>query len=396
MALAAPSDAIRIEAIAGTNLIGIEVPRQKPHMVRVREVLESSEFKRGVRLLPLAIGKDIQGNIITLDLHSMPHLLIAGATGTGKSVTLNDIIVGLLMNFSPDELRLILVAPKMVEMALYNNLPHLLTPVITDMDKVVGALEWLIFEMQSRYKLFKEKRVRNLEEFNKQSDYKLPYIVLIIDEMADLILTKKGDVEQKIVRLAQLSRATGIHLILATQRPSVNVITGLIKANIPARIALGVTSGVDSRVIIDQTGAENLIGKGDMLIKTPDVAKLRRVQGAYVSTKEIQKLSDYIKRYVEEKYDIKEPLYLDEVTEPNGANLGVGTLGGISDPLLKQAIELVIKQRKASASSLQRYLKIGFNRAARLIDEMQELGIVSPPNGSKPRDVLISSMDELT
>jgi len=396
LALAAPSDSIRIDTIAGTSLVGIEVPRKKPHMVRIKEILQSDNMHNPKNSIPLAIGKNIHGESVVLDLFSMPHMLIAGATGTGKSVTLNDILTGFLVKFSPDELKLILVDPKMVEMELYNGLPHLLVPVITNMDKVVAALDWLITEMQLRYQLFKEKHVRNIKEYNKEAKVKLPYIVLVIDEMADLILTKRAEVEQKIVRLAQLARATGIHLILATQRPSVNVITGLIKANIPARIALGVTSNIDSRVIIDQSGAENLLGKGDMLVKTPNSVKIQRVQGAFVDTKEIEKLANSIKTTVMEIYDEPKTFYINEIVEQVPTVSGAGIAGGNqpTDPLLKQAIQLVLEQQRVSASALQRYLRIGFNRAARLIDQMEAMGVISPRQGNK-REILISSIDEL-
>lgn len=400
LALASSSESMRIASITGTSLVGIEVPRKDPDLVRIREVLESKEMSRDIRRLPLAIGKDIRGDIVAEDLQSMPHLLVAGATGTGKSVTINDILVGLLMKFSPDELRMILVDPKMVEMALYNGLPHLLTPVITEMDKVVSALDWAIYEMTQRYKLFKEKGVRNLAEFNEQSPFKMPYIIIAIDEMADLILLKKSEVETKIVRLAQLARATGIHLILATQRPSVNVITGLIKANIPARLALGVTSGVDSRVILDQTGAESLIGKGDMLVKSPDAGKIRRVQGALVTGKEIQRIADFMRDNAAKARGGNEDWYIGEITEmmeQNAGGSGEGTMNvdAADDPLFRQAVALVIQQGKGSSSSLQRYLKIGFNRAARLIDQMTEMGILAPGSGSKPREVLASSVEEV-
>lgn len=398
LALAASSESIRIASIGGTSLVGIEVPRKQGHIVRLREVLESQEMSRDVRRLPLAIGKDIRGDIVVEDLQQMPHILVAGATGTGKSVTINDLIVGFIMKFTPDEMKLILVDPKMVEMSLYNGLPYLLTPVITDMDKVVGVLEWAIHEMTQRYKLFKEKSVRNLDEFNESSPFKLPYIIMAIDEMADLILTKKAEVEQKIVRLAQLARATGIHLILATQRPSVAVITGLIKANIPARIALGVTSSIDSRVILDNVGAESLIGKGDMLVKSPDATKIRRVQAAYVSTKEIQRITDYIRQKAKNIMP-DENWYMTEIQEMD-TQVQVGQGGftatdSTDDPLFKQSVSLVIQQGKASASSLQRYLKIGFNRAARLIDQMAVMGIVAEGSGSKPRDVLVGSLEEV-
>jgi S-DNA-T family DNA segregation ATPase FtsK/SpoIIIE len=398
LALAANSESIRIASIAGTSLVGIEVPRKESHIVRIREVLESKEMSRDVKRIPLAIGKDIRGDIVVEDLQSMPHLLIAGATGTGKSVTMNDVLMGLIMKFTPDELRLILVDPKMVEMSLYNGLPYLLTPVITDMDKVVGALDWTIDEMTQRYKLFKEKGVRNLDEFNESSTFRLPYIVLAIDEMADLILTKKAEVETKIVRLAQLARATGIHLILATQRPTVQVITGLIKANVPARIALGVTNGVDSRVIIDNLGAEALIGKGDMLVKSPDAGKLRRVQGALLTTKEIQRVADFIKQkskamYPEENWYFES---LDQATNEAAVAGSTVAADAMDDPLFRQAVQLCIQQGKASASTIQRFMKIGFNRAARMVDQMEQMGIVAPSSGGgKAREVLVSSMDEV-
>jgi len=396
LALAASSESIRIASIGGTSLVGIEVPRKQGHMVRIREVLESQEMSRDMRRLPLAIGKDIRGDIVVEDLQQMPHILVAGATGTGKSVTINDLIVGMIMKFTPDELKMILVDPKMVEMSVYNGLPYLLTPVITDMDKVVQSLDWAIFEMTQRYKLFKEKGVRNLDEFNESSPYKLPYIIIIIDEMADLILTKKAEVETKIVRLAQLARATGMHLILATQRPSVTVITGLIKANIPARISLGVTSSIDSRVILDAGGAESLIGKGDMLLKSPDAGKVRRVQAAFVTTKEIQRITEFIKEKVAKTHPT-EDWYISEIEQMATVEQGSGALNAdaLDDPLFKQAVSVVIQQGKASSSSLQRYLKIGFNRAARLVDQMTEMGIVAPGSGSKPREVLVSSLEEV-
>ena len=409
LAIAAPNGSIRIDTIAGTNLIGIEVPRKKQHLVRISEILSDKTFIDSPYVLPLAIGKNVQAKSIILDLADMPHMLVAGATGTGKSVALNTIIASLLIRFKPDNLRLILVDPKQVEMEPYNGIPHLVTPVITNMDQVVGVLEWLIMEMEQRYLLFKETGVRNLKEYNayakKQHQQELPYLVLIIDEMADLILTKRNEVENKIVRLAQLARATGIHLILATQRPSVNVITGLIKANIPARIALAVASQVDSRVIIDQAGAENLIGKGDMLIKTPNTPKPHRVQGAFISTQEVQRLTNYLRNKAREISENTTQMYIEEVLnymqtggkpKPNLDSIRSGGLSQLAslDEYLPKAVEIVLQTRKASASSLQRYLKIGFNRAARLIDYMEELGIISQPIGNK-REVLINSLDEL-
>lgn len=398
LALAASSDSLRIETIGGTSLVGIEVPRKIGRTVRISEVIGSSEMSRKTKKLPLALGADIRNEISVIDLYSMPHVLVGGATGTGKSVAINTILTGLLMKFTPDELRLILVDPKRVEMTPYNDIPYLLTPAIDDMDKVIHALDWSIHEMAQRLQLFKEAKVRNLEDFNEESTYKIPNIIIVIDEMADLMLTKKGDVEQKIVRLAQLARATGIHLILATQRPSVNVITGLIKANIPARISLAVTSGIDSRVIIDQQGAETLIGKGDMLVKTPDNAKIRRLQGAFITTKEVNKVTDYIRTQamqLDPEGDWCMP-GIDEFQGTAGTTSGNGEVGEeIHDPLFRQAVELVIQQQKGSASTIQRYLKVGFNRAARYIDLMEKIGIVAGSNGAKPREVLVTSISEV-
>ena len=397
LAIAAPSDSIRVETIAGTSLIGIEVPRKNPRIVRAIEIIGSEEFKNTNYELPLAIGKDIHGKPVILNLYDMPHLLIAGATGSGKSVAINMILSGLLSKFTPDEVKFILVDPKMVEMEPYNDIPHLLTPVITDMSKTSQALDWLIFEMQERYNMFKQAKARNIKEFNAQSEVKLPYIILVIDEMADLILSRKAEVETKIVRLAQLARATGIHLILATQRPSVNVITGLIKANIPARIALAVASNVDSRVIIDQNGAETLLGKGDMLIKTPNSTKLMRVQGAFVSTKEVGGLTGFLRRQAQEAGYTPDDIYIPELynlLQGKGISpAGLSTAAG-ADPLLREAIQLVVAQQKVSASLLQRYLKIGFNRAARLIDALEKLGVISPLIGNK-RKVLIKDPSEV-
>lgn len=398
----ASADYIRIESIANTSFVGIEVPKTKGRMVRASEIIQSAEMSRKTKKIPLALGADIRNESVVIDLYSMPHVLVAGATGTGKSAAINTILVGLLMKFTPDELRLILVDPKRVEMTPYNGIPHLLTPAIDEMDNVVHALDWAITEMTKRLQLFKDNVVRNLEEFNEKSSYKLPTIIIVVDEMADLMMTKKQEVENKIVRLAQLARATGIHLILATQRPSVNVITGLIKANIPARISLAVSQGVDSRVIIDQQGAETLIGKGDMLVKTPDNAKIRRLQGAFVGTDEVNKVTKAIRDQARLLDPGQETWYLDGI---ENFNASTGTSGGQGDgeygaeikgdPLFRRAVELVIQQQKGSASTIQRFLQIGFNRAARYIDLMEKIGVVGGPNGSKPREVLVTSIDEV-
>lgn len=397
------ADNIRIESIGGTSLVGIEVPRKTSRLIRASEIIDASEMSRKVKKIPLALGADIRNESVVIDLYSMPHVLVAGATGTGKSAAINTILVGLLMKFTPDELKLILVDPKRVEMTPYNGIPYLLTPAIDEMDKVVHALDWAIHEMSQRLQLFKDMVVRNLDEFNKKSSYSLPYIVIVVDEMADLMMTKKQEVESKIVRLAQLARATGIHLILATQRPSVNVITGIIKANIPARISLAVSAGVDSRVIIDQQGAETLIGKGDMLVKTPDNAKIRRLQGAYVETDEVNKITNAIR---EQAHRLDPEATEEDWCMPGIENFlenaggATGSNGDIdaeirNDPLFRQAVELVVQQQKGSASTIQRFLKIGFNRAARYIDMMEKLGIVGGPNGAKPRDVLITDLSDV-
>jgi S-DNA-T family DNA segregation ATPase FtsK/SpoIIIE len=389
LALATSANAVRIEVpIPGTSFVGIEVPNSKRRPVFFRTLIEGKEMKDD-RQLPVAVGQGIAGNDIVADIQKMPHLLIAGATGSGKSVLTVSFITSLLMRLSPDEVRFILVDPKQVELSDFNGIPHLLTPVIVDMDKVTNALKWAVTEMERRYTLFREAAVRNLEAYNKKMGFSaLPHIVVVIDEMADMMLTAgKADIENNIVRLAQKARATGIHLILATQRPSVNVITGIIKANIPGRIGMSVTTSVDSRVILDVIGAESLLGKGDMLFKEPDKNKPARVQGVFISQQEVQGVVKFIKDQTEEVE------YIEDVTEsqeeiPEGAE---GSLSG--DDLFADAVRVVVSAQKGSSSLLQRKLSIGYNRAAKLLDEMAELGVVGPANGSKPRDVLIGDAD---
>lgn len=394
LALATASNAVRIEApIPGTSLIGIEIPNPTPNFVFEKELMQQLSKTKEKYELPLIFGKSVTGQNIIKDLTDQPHLLVAGATGTGKSVGINSMLVSLLMSKSPDELRVILVDPKMVEMAPYNGIPHLLTPVITDMELVVNALQWAIEEMMRRYRILKQVGVRKIKEYNAKMGYNaMPYIVIVIDEMADLMLTTGVDVESKIVRLTQMSRAVGIHLILATQRPSVDVITGLIKANVPGRVSFSVSTSIDSRVVIDQTGAETLIGKGDMLFKSPEYQRPIRVQGAWTDTKDIENVIGFIKQQATEVH------YYDEITQPKPEEGKGGDKEGddfSQDQLFEDALNIVINAQKASASLLQRKLRIGYNRAARLVDELQEAGAIGPQEGSNPRKVLVASASQI-
>jgi S-DNA-T family DNA segregation ATPase FtsK/SpoIIIE len=398
LALALAAHPIRIEApIPGKSLVGIEVPNQKRALVRLRNLLSQPEFQNAPSPLTFALGRDVVGEPVFADLSRMPHLLIAGSTGTGKTIALNAIILSLLYKNTPKTLRFILVDPKRVEFTAYNHLPHLLAPVIYDADKTVNALKWLIREMERRFEIFSEVGARNIYSFNKKlkknSKIKkegfdqMPFIVLIIDELADLMAARARDVEAGIVRLAQKARATGIHLILATQRPSVEVITGLIKANIIARIAFQVASQIDSRTILDMAGAEKLLGNGDMLFISSSVSKPRRIQGAYVSEKEIVRVSEFISQ----NQQIRKIDELAESLEEDLQKERIEEMGEVfsreEDPLYEEAKRLVIETKKASASFLQRRLRIGYARAARLLDMMEERGIVGPARGAKPREV---------
>ncbi|KKR05535.1 MAG: cell division FtsK/SpoIIIE [candidate division WS6 bacterium GW2011_GWF2_39_15] len=391
LALAAPSSSVRIEApIPGTSLIGIEAPNPTPNYVYEKEMVAQLLKDKSKYELPLILGKDVTGKLIIRDLVDLPHVLVAGATGTGKSVGINSMLMGLLMSKSPDELRFILVDPKMVEMAPYNGIPHLLTPVITDMELVVNALQWAIEEMLKRYRMLKQAGVKKITEYNQQMGFSaMPYIIIVIDEMADLMLSTGVDVETKVVRLAQMARAVGIHLILATQRPSVNVITGLIKANMPGRVAFNVTTAIDSRVVIDQIGAETLLGKGDMLFKSPSHPRPIRIQGAFTDNKDL----DNVIKFIKDQTEIVE--YTDEVTKAQVVEAKGGTSAGADDPVFRQSIDVIINAQKASASLLQRKLRIGYNRAARLMDELEEAGAIGPQDGSNPRKVLISSASQI-
>jgi len=394
LALAAPQGQIRIEApIPGRDLVGIEIPNRSLEFVSLREMLASSAMQGSKSKTVVSLGLDVSGTPCVVDIAKMPHVLIAGTTGSGKSVLINAFISSILFRSSPEEVKFIMVDPKRVELTPYNGIPHLLTDVITDVDKVVNALGWAVAEMERRYKIFAEVGVKNISAYNESKAFQaMPYIVVIIDEMADIMMSKSaGDVENHIVRLAQMARAVGIHLVLATQRPSVNVLTGLIKANIPARIAFQVTSMIDSRVIIDSPGAEKLLGKGDMLFISPDVAKPKRIQGAFVSDREINDLLKYIQSIgVETKRD-------DSITKgsaPKGTVSSSGQDMGNVDDKFEEAARLCIAEGKGSASLLQRRLEVGYARAARILDQLEQAGILAHAEGNKPREVIVNSFEE--
>ncbi len=388
---------IRIEApIPGKSAIGIEVPNKHVHKVHFRDLIESSKFQKFRSRLAFAVGKDIGGQIVITDIDKMPHLLIAGATGSGKSVCINTLIMSVLYKAKPDEVKLILIDPKMVELSVYNGIPHLLIPVVTDPKKASGALNWAVAEMTDRYRKFTENGVRNIQGYNEKAKQVLategtdpdrlkpmPRIVVIIDELADLMMVASGEVEEAIVRLSQLARAAGIHLVIATQRPSVNVITGLIKANIPSRIAFEVSSGVDSRTIIDMNGAEKLLGKGDMLFYPAGISKPNRVQGAFVSDNEVASVVDFLK----ENEEIA--VYDDGVSESIVSTMAGSNPSMERDEYFADAARFLMEKDKASIGMLQRMFKIGFNRAARIMDQLAEAGIVGPDEGTKPRKILM-------
>ena len=387
IALKLAATGVRIEApIPGKAAVGIEVPNRQVTGVAFCEVVESTSFQKAASLLTVGLGKDIAGQIILADLGKMPHLLVAGATGSGKSVCINTMIASLLFRVRPEEVKLILVDPKFVELSKYNGIPHLLVPVVTDAKKATAALNWAVQEMERRYAVLATARVRDLASYNAgvEEDKRLPYIVIIIDELADLMMAAPVDVEDAICRLAQKARAAGLHLILATQRPSVDVITGTIKANIPSRISFSVSSQIDSRTILDMPGAEKLLGRGDMLLYPVGMAKPQRVQGAFLGDDDIEKVLDFVRSQQEE-----EPEYNEEVTA------SAETSGGMSadlqhDELLPEAVRLVLETGTASASMLQRKLRVGHSRAGRLMDMMEEMRIVGPNMGSRPRDILMT------
>ncbi len=399
LAMALKASRIRMQApVPGKGYVGVEVPNIKTAMVSMLEVVASPQFIRHPSPLKFALGKDVTGKPFTADLSSMPHLLVAGTTGSGKSVCVNSILTGFLLNLSPDQLRLILIDPKIVELSVYNGIPHLLADVIVDPEKVVGALQWMLREMDLRYRMFEAEGARNIDEYNylktKVGQKNLPYMVVVIDELADLMLMAPDETQQSLTRLAQLARATGIHLIIATQRPSTNVITGLIKANFPARIAFAVTSNVDSRVILDQPGAERLLGRGDMLFQAPDAAAPVRLQGTYVSDRELTSVTDFWRgqntlQGAPERPDkatiptrshlpmTQTPLWKEMEKDPN------------ADPIEEEALKIIRTEGRASVSMLQRKLRIGYTRSSRLIEKLEEAGIIGPPNSQTgTREVL--------
>ena len=391
LALALAAHPIRIEApIPGKSLVGIEVPNQSVAIVGLRDVLKTKKWKQNKKPLSFALGQDVSGQPWVASIAKMPHLLVAGATGSGKSVALNTLIMSLLYSYGPDDLKLILVDPKRVEFPIYNNIPHLITPVITGVEETINALKWAVREMNRRFDLLSKVQARDIATYNKRTKDKIPYLVMVIDELADLMVANKQEVETHIVRLAQMSRAVGIHLVLATQRPSVDVITGLIKANIPARMAFSVASLMDSRTILDQSGAEKLIGRGDMLFLTAELSSPKRIQGVFISDEEITRVVDFIKS----SYDPAD--YDDSVTESDRSDSVFSSNGKSQDKdaKLMEAKEVILQAGKASASLLQRRLSVGYARAARIIDILEEEGFIGPSNGSKPREILKHSLEE--
>ena len=391
IALNLAAERVRIEApIPGKAAVGVEVPNDKVETVALRDVLESSEARRHPSRLAVGLGKDNSGRYIVADIAKMPHVLIAGQTGSGKSVCINAIIVSILYRATPDEVKLILIDPKVVELSVYNGIPHLIAPVVTDPKKAASALDWAVAEMTQRYKRFAERGVRDIKGYNKaleDGEKPMPQIVIIIDELADLMMVAPGEVEDSICRLAQLARAAGMHLVIATQRPSVNVITGIIKANIPTRIAFSVSSQVDSRTMIDHGGAEKLLGNGDMLFVPSGINKPMRVQGAWVSDQEVHAITEYIKQRHETTYDED---VVEKINQSVMSDAEKEEAAEEYDPRLPEAVEIVIEAGQASISMLQRRMRVGYARAGRLIDDMAQRGIVSEADGAKPRTVLIT------
>jgi len=399
LALALRAISIRIVApIPGKAVIGIEIPNTDRETVRLKEVVVSSAFEKSKSKLTMGIGKDIAGNPVAAELNRMPHLLIAGATGTGKSVALNTMICSFLYKANPDEVKLIMIDPKRIELSMYDGIPHLITPVVTDVKKATNALFWAVREMEMRYERLSEKKSKHIDQYNQKIEKekkaakedvpeKIPYVVIIIDELADLMMAASRDVEVALTRLAQMARAAGIHLILATQRPSVDVLTGIIKANFPTRLSFQVSSKTDSRTIIDTNGAENLLGSGDMLFLPPGTAKLQRIHGAYISETELSRITEFLKKQ-------KPPDYLKDVIESPAEEKDTSDNEDY-DERYDDAVALITKTRQASISMIQRHLRIGYNRAARIIEMMEKEGIVGPSDGSKPREVLVRGYDKI-
>lgn len=382
---------IRIEApIPGKSLVGIEVPNKTAQIVRMRNILSSETFKNRKSKLSVVLGLDTAGHPQIADIAKMPHMLIAGSTGSGKSVCINTLLLSLLYQNSPQDVKIILVDPKRVELSLYNGIPHLLTPVIVEPDKTVSALKWAVAEMERRYRVLQSAGKRNVNEYNDtKGGEAMPFIVIVIDELADLMAVSANEVEALICRIAQMARAVGMHLVVATQRPSVDVITGLIKANIPTRIAFSVASNTDSRTILDQGGAEKLLGMGDMLFMSAELSKPRRIQGAYVSESEVKQITEFIKQQGEPEYNEEILLQHAKMGGPNGE------FGAVDDDLFYDAADCVIRAGKASASLLQRRLRIGYARAARLLDLLEERGVVGPQDGARPRDVMVDDISDI-
>ena len=395
IALNLAAETIRIEApIPGKQAVGIEVPNKENEVVSLRDIIDCDAFKNHKSKLAFALGKDVAGNEVVTDIAKMPHVLIAGATGSGKSVCINTLIASIIYKAKPSEVKLVMVDPKVVELSVYNGIPHLLIPVVTDPKKAAGALAWAVQEMVNRYSLFASKNVRDIKGYNAALEeegegHKLPQIVIIIDELSDLMMVSPKDVEDSICRLAQMARAAGMHLVIATQRPSVDVITGIIKANIPSRIAFSVSSQVDSRTILDMAGAEKLLGKGDMLFYPAGAPKPTRIQGAFISDKEVEKIVDFVKNNGEATYNDE---ILKQIENANSTDKEIDAQDedDNTDPLLMEAIDVVVETGQASTSFIQRRFKVGYARAGRIIDQMEERGIISGFQGSKPREVLMS------
>ena len=396
IALALGASGVFIAPVPNKALIGIEIPNKSVQVVNISEVIASEEFTKNESDVAFALGKDISGNCIACDIAKLPHMLIAGTTGSGKSVCINSIIISILYRATPEQVRLIMIDPKMVELGVYNGIPHLLVPVVTDPKKAAGALQWAVLEMMKRYKLFSERGVRDMKSYNKAvaktgDAEPMPSIVIVIDELADLMVVARKDVEDSIMRLSQMARAAGMHLVIATQRPSVDVITGVIKSNIPSRIAFAVASKIESNIILGSMGAEKLIGRGDMLYEPMGASKPTRVQGCYISSDEVEDVVEFVKQGSNAEYSQDVIDQIEKQVEKNEGNGGDAFADDEdADDMLTAAIDIVVESGQASTSMLQRRLKLGYSRAARIIDQMEERGIVGEFEGSKPRKILIT------